>query len=86
MSEWTVSSLHGTLLLWFCSLESVDYAAFLLQMGNLLTCGILVAEHTQDKHVQRDDEFYDGDNDNDHDMEDASWIPIPWLPEPLVIY
>ncbi len=42
-------------------------------MGNLLTCGILVAEHTQDKHVQRDDEFYDGDNDNDHDMEDASW-------------
>ncbi len=47
---------------------------------------ILVAEHTQDKHVQRDDEFYDGDNDNDHDMEDASWIPIPWLPEPLVTY
>lgn len=55
-------------------------------MGNLVTCGILVAEHTQDKHVQRDDEFYDGDNDNDHDMEDASWIPIPWLPEPLVTY
>ncbi|KAL6499748.1 Histone deacetylase 9 [Orobanche gracilis] len=30
-----------------------------------------VNRHTQDKHVQRDDEYYDGDNDNDHNMDDA---------------
>ncbi|PKI78746.1 hypothetical protein CRG98_000813, partial [Punica granatum] len=30
-----------------------------------------VDQHTQDKHIQRDDEYYDGDNDNDHNMEDA---------------
>ncbi|KAJ7015510.1 hypothetical protein NC653_004724 [Populus alba x Populus x berolinensis] len=23
-------------------------------------------EHTQDKQIQRDDEYYEGDNDNDH--------------------
>ncbi|KAJ7522667.1 hypothetical protein O6H91_18G021600 [Diphasiastrum complanatum] len=28
-------------------------------------------QHIQDKHVQRDEEFYYGDNDNDHDMEDT---------------
>ncbi|XP_022957985.1 histone deacetylase 9 isoform X2 [Cucurbita moschata] len=27
--------------------------------------------HTQDKQIQRDDEYYEGDNDNDHDMDDA---------------
>lgn len=26
-------------------------------------------QHTQDKHIQRDDEYYDGDNDNDHQMD-----------------
>lgn len=31
-----------------------------------------IDQHTQDKHIQRDDEFYAGDNDNDHDMEEAS--------------
>ncbi|XP_040366985.1 histone deacetylase 9 isoform X2 [Rosa rugosa] len=30
-----------------------------------------VHQHTQDKHIQRDDEYYDGDNDNDHNVEDA---------------
>ncbi|KAL6575769.1 Histone deacetylase 9 [Orobanche hederae] len=30
-----------------------------------------VNRHMQDKHVQRDDEYYDGDNDNDHNMDDA---------------
>ena len=25
------------------------------------------AEHTQDKQVHRDDEYYEADNDNDHD-------------------
>ena len=29
------------------------------------------SEHTQDKHIQRDDEYYEGDNDNDHNMEDT---------------
>ncbi|PHU03725.1 Histone deacetylase 17 [Capsicum chinense] len=24
-----------------------------------------VDQHTQDKHIQRDDEYYDGDHDND---------------------
>ena len=24
-------------------------------------------EHTQDKQIHRDDEYYEGDNDNDHD-------------------
>ncbi|RWR82511.1 histone deacetylase 9 [Cinnamomum micranthum f. kanehirae] len=30
-----------------------------------------VDQHTQDKQIQRDDEYYDGDNDNDQHMEDA---------------
>ncbi|MED6155489.1 Histone deacetylase 9 [Stylosanthes scabra] len=25
-----------------------------------------IDQHTQDKHIQRDDEYYEGDNDNDH--------------------
>lgn len=29
-------------------------------------------QHTQDKHIQREDEFYEGDNDNDHDMEEVN--------------
>lgn len=32
---------------------------------------VLVSEHTQDKHIQRDDEYYEDDNDNDHDMDDS---------------
>jgi hypothetical protein len=32
---------------------------------------ILISEHTQDKQIQRDDEYYEGDNDNDH--ADGSW-------------
>jgi len=28
-------------------------------------------QHTQDKHIQRDDEYYEDDNDNDHDMDDS---------------
>ncbi|KAJ9558919.1 hypothetical protein OSB04_013533 [Centaurea solstitialis] len=28
-------------------------------------------QHTQDKQIQRDDEYYEGDNDNDHNMEDV---------------
>lgn len=28
------------------------------------------AEHTRDKQIQRDDEYYDGDNDNDQNMDD----------------
>lgn len=31
-----------------------------------------IDQHTQDRHIQREDEFYEGDNDNDHDMEDAN--------------
>lgn len=31
----------------------------------------LFPEHTQDKHIQRDDEYYEGDNDNDHHMDDV---------------
>ncbi|KAM1310024.1 hypothetical protein ACFX13_006790 [Malus domestica] len=27
-------------------------------------------QNTQDKHIQRDDEYYEGDNDNDHNMDD----------------
>ncbi|KAH7542016.1 hypothetical protein FEM48_Zijuj02G0028800 [Ziziphus jujuba var. spinosa] len=30
-----------------------------------------VDQHTQDKHIQRDDEYYDGDNDNDQNMDDV---------------
>ncbi|XP_049931525.1 histone deacetylase 9 isoform X5 [Nymphaea colorata] len=30
-----------------------------------------VDQHTRDKQIQRDDEYYDGDNDNDHNMEDG---------------
>ncbi|GER57108.1 histone deacetylase [Striga asiatica] len=30
-----------------------------------------VTRHMQDKHIQRDDEYYDGGNDNDHNMDDA---------------
>ena len=29
------------------------------------------AEHTRDKQIQRDDEYYDGDNDNDQNMDDS---------------
>lgn len=32
-------------------------------------------EHTQDKHIQREEEYYEDDNDNDHDMDD-SWLFI----------
>ncbi|KAM3740663.1 hypothetical protein ACB098_08G116100 [Castanea mollissima] len=28
-------------------------------------------QHTQDKHIQRDDEYYEGDHDNDQNMEDV---------------
>ncbi|GLJ43787.1 hypothetical protein SUGI_0911550 [Cryptomeria japonica] len=28
-------------------------------------------QHIQDKQIQRDEEYYDGDNDNDHEMEEA---------------
>lgn len=40
---------------------------------SLLFCMELgdISEHTQDKQIQRDDEYYDGDNDNDQHMEDA---------------
>ncbi|KAG5566569.1 hypothetical protein RHGRI_002203 [Rhododendron griersonianum] len=30
-----------------------------------------VDQHTQDKQIQRDDEYYEGDNDNDHTMDDV---------------
>ncbi|CAB4282969.1 unnamed protein product [Prunus armeniaca] len=30
-----------------------------------------VDQHTEDKHIQRDDEYYEGDNDNDHNMDDV---------------
>ncbi|CAL9191480.1 unnamed protein product [Musa hybrid cultivar] len=30
-----------------------------------------VDQHTTDKQIQRDDEYYEGDNDNDHNMEDG---------------
>lgn len=36
-----------------------------------VTALLLYSEHTQDKQIQRDDEYYDGDNDNDHNMEDG---------------
>lgn len=29
------------------------------------------SEHTRDKQIQRDDEYYDGDNDNDRNMDDV---------------
>ncbi|KAG0493024.1 hypothetical protein HPP92_006422 [Vanilla planifolia] len=31
-----------------------------------------VDQHTQDKQIQRDDEYYAGDNDNDHSTEDGT--------------
>ncbi|GFZ12667.1 histone deacetylase 9 [Actinidia rufa] len=30
-----------------------------------------IDQHTQDKQIQRDDEYYEGDNDNDHNMDDV---------------
>lgn len=30
---------------------------------------LIISEHTQEKHIQRDDEYYDGDNDNDNNMD-----------------
>lgn len=33
-------------------------------------CEFEFPEHTQDKLIQRDDEYYDGDQDNDHNMDD----------------
>lgn len=32
---------------------------------------IFFSEHTQDKQIQRDDEYYEGDHDNDQNMEDV---------------
>ncbi len=34
-------------------------------------CELVIAEHTQDKHIQREEEYYDDDNDNDHEMDDS---------------
>lgn len=36
-----------------------------------LNLNSVTSGHTQDKQIQRDDEHYEGDNDNDHDMDDA---------------
>lgn len=36
----------------------------------LLPC-LEFTEHTQDKHIQRDDEYYEGDHDNDNHTDDA---------------
>lgn len=30
-----------------------------------------ISQHAQDKHIQRDDEYYEGDHDNDHNMDDS---------------
>lgn len=38
-----------------------------------LDLNFVISGHTQDKQIQRDDEYYEGDNDNDHDMDDAWW-------------
>lgn len=32
---------------------------------------VLFSEHAQDKQIQRDDEYYDGDHDNDQNTEDV---------------
>eukprot|EP00253_Pinus_taeda_P029905 PITA_29905 len=37
-----------------------------------LNPGERMDQHTQDRQIQRDDEYYDGDNDIDHGMEEAS--------------
>lgn len=41
---------------------------------SLLILIFLFSEHTQDKHIQRDDEYYDGDNDND--QMNISWSAV----------
>lgn len=33
-----------------------------------LNLGERMDQHTQDSQIQQDDEYYDGDNDIDHDM------------------
>ena len=33
-------------------------------------------EHTQDKQIHRDDEYYEGDNDNDHDDGTRWSVPL----------
>lgn len=64
--KWKIPTLVQTLLIFIrmrCS--SICYL-FLLSFF-LLNSSL---EHSQDKHIQRDDEYYDGDNDNDHNLDD----------------
>jgi histone deacetylase 1/2 len=53
----------------FPSLYSLYWLGAIILFFNVV---ILFPEHTQDKHIQRDDEYYEGDNDNDHQMD------LPW--------
>lgn len=62
MSAWTVSEYEHCL---FASL--VRFCLCLPQ----LCLNSVISGHTQDKQIQRDDEYYEGDNDNDHDMDDV---------------
>lgn len=47
-----------------------EICLFALKLWSLILY-IVSSEHTQDKDIQRDDEYYDGDNDNGPNMEDA---------------
>lgn len=49
------------------TLVHMIYVQFTLILGFLL----FISEHTRDKQIQRNDEYYEGDNDNDQNMDDA---------------
>jgi hypothetical protein len=48
--------LKGTLLLWFCSF--VDYTTFLHVIVIYWHVEIVVGKHTQNEHVENNDEFF----------------------------
>jgi histone deacetylase 1/2 len=54
----------------FAILVPVIFCIILVGVSFMQTSCVF-PEHTEDKHIQRDDEYYDGDNDNDHNMDDA---------------
>lgn len=63
MNAWIVSAKY----LDFLSQIWLPYCCFSSKLDKIIP----FTEHTRDKQIQRDDEYYDGDNDNDHNVEDV---------------
>lgn len=46
----------------------IEVCSYTYGLGSQVLLPVLWgAEHLQDKHIQKDEEFYEGDNDQDHD-------------------